>query len=133
VDLDEVVEHDARSQRSHVILWPLAESIAETRVALHVHPHRDVLTFRLGRTDVVARSFDALPLLFVIACDYDRSMTGSELKRKLKDAGCTFEKKTKHELIVYKGKATVMPRHPAKEIASGTLKAILKQLGIEKL
>jgi mRNA interferase HicA len=60
-------------------------------------------------------------------------MTGNELKRKLAKLGCTFEKNTKHEKVLFQGRATVMPRHPAKEVAFGTLKAILKQLGIEKL
>ena len=60
-------------------------------------------------------------------------MTASELKRKLARLGCKFEEKTRHLQIHYRGKTTVMPRHPSKEIATGTLKAILKQLGIEKL
>jgi hypothetical protein len=39
---------------------------------------------------------------------------------------------TKHLVVIYKGKATEMPRHPAKEIATGTYYAILKKLGIKE-
>ncbi len=60
-------------------------------------------------------------------------VTGNELKRKLTLIGCTFETGKKHLKIMYKGKASVMPRHLPKEIATGTLKAILKQLGINQL
>jgi mRNA interferase HicA len=69
----------------------------------------------------------------VYKCVYNRSVTASELKRKLRALGCTFEESTNHTAVILNSKRTVMPRHPAKEIKTGTLKAILKALGIEQL
>jgi mRNA interferase HicA len=58
--------------------------------------------------------------------------TASELRRKLKAAGCGFEEGKKHTVIFYQGKRSLMPRHPAKEIKRGTLRGILKQLGLQE-
>jgi mRNA interferase HicA len=60
-------------------------------------------------------------------------VTASELKRKLARLGCTFEQGTRHLVVIYKGKATEMPRHPAKEIKTGMVRGILKRLGIEEM
>ena len=60
-------------------------------------------------------------------------MTASELRRKLKDLGCEFTERKKHTKVTYRGRTSVMPRHPPAEIRTGTYKAILKQLGIERL
>ncbi|MEO5924929.1 MAG: type II toxin-antitoxin system HicA family toxin [Bryobacteraceae bacterium] len=60
-------------------------------------------------------------------------MTASELKRKLKALGCTFENATGHTRVVFEGRISFIPRHDNKEIRTGTLKAILKQLGIKNL
>jgi mRNA interferase HicA len=60
-------------------------------------------------------------------------VTASELKRKLARLGCTFQQGTRHTIVVYKGKAAEIPRHPAKEIKTGTVRGILKKLGIEEL
>jgi mRNA interferase HicA len=60
-------------------------------------------------------------------------MTASELKRKLAKAGCTFEDRTRHTRIFFEGRESIMPRHPSQEIKKGTLRAILKQLGIQTL
>jgi mRNA interferase HicA len=68
----------------------------------------------------------------VIKSDYRQDMTASELRRKLAKLGCTFEHGTKHLVVIYQGKATEMPRHPSKEIATGTYRAILKRLGIKE-
>jgi mRNA interferase HicA len=57
----------------------------------------------------------------------------SELKRKPADAGCTFVDGKKHLIILYKGNRSLMPRHPAKELKTGTVQGILKRLGIEEL
>jgi mRNA interferase HicA len=54
----------------------------------------------------------------------------SELKRKLESMGCTMEEGTKHWIVSYKGEKTTIPRHPSKEIRTGTLNGILKQLGL---
>jgi len=60
-------------------------------------------------------------------------VTASELRRKLARLGCTFEQGARHIVVVYRDKATVMPRHPAKELKTGTVRGILKKLGIEEL
>jgi mRNA interferase HicA len=59
-------------------------------------------------------------------------MTASELKRKLAKLGCTFEQGARHLVVIYKGSATEMPRHPSKEIKTGTYHRILKNLGIKE-
>ena len=59
-------------------------------------------------------------------------MTASELKRKPTKLGCTFEQGTKHLVVYYRGERTLMPRHPSKEIKTGTYRAILKILGIKE-
>jgi len=68
----------------------------------------------------------------VIRCDYYGEVTASELKRKLAKAGCTFTEATKHLVVYYRGKRAIMPRHPSKEIRTGTYRDILKQLGLEE-
>ena len=59
-------------------------------------------------------------------------MTASELKRWLKDQGCTFEDGTRHTIVRLGSKRSTLPRHPSKEVKTGTLKAILKDLGLRK-
>ena len=54
------------------------------------------------------------------------------MKRKLAKLGCTFEEGTKHLTVYYKGARTLMPRHPSKEIKTGTYHAILRKLGIKE-
>jgi mRNA interferase HicA len=61
-----------------------------------------------------------------------REMTASELKRKPAGLGCTFEQGTRHLVVYYKGKRTLMPRHPSQEIKAGTYHGILKRLGIRE-
>ena len=75
---------------------------------------------------------DDLPFDFVIIFDYCMGVTASELKRKPAKLGCTFEEGTKHLTVYYKSKRTLMPRHPSKEIKTGTYHAILKKLGIKE-
>jgi mRNA interferase HicA len=69
----------------------------------------------------------------VITFDYYGDVKASELKRKLAKAGCSFTEGTNHLVIHYKGNRSLMPRHPAKEIKTGTLQSILKKLGIKEL
>jgi mRNA interferase HicA len=64
---------------------------------------------------------------------YHRNMKASELRRKLANAGCTFVDGKKHLIIYYKDNRSLMPRHPAKEVKTGTVQGILKKLGIEEL
>lgn len=59
-------------------------------------------------------------------------MTASELKRWLKQRGCTFAEGTKHTIVFFENRRTMIPRHPSKELSSGTVRGILKQLGILK-
>jgi mRNA interferase HicA len=60
-------------------------------------------------------------------------MKASELRRKLANAGCTFTDSKKHVIIHYRGNRSLMPRHPAKEVKTGTVQGILRRLGIEEL
>jgi len=55
----------------------------------------------------------------------------SELRRWLKKQGCTFVEESRHTRIVLGSKRSRMPRHPAKEIKTGTLQSILKDLDLE--
>jgi mRNA interferase HicA len=56
----------------------------------------------------------------------------SELRRWLKSQGCTFEEGTRHTIVSFKGRLTTLPRHPSREIAMGTYKQILKDLGLKE-
>lgn len=59
-------------------------------------------------------------------------MTANELKRWLARQGCTFEEGTRHTKVMLGGCLSQLPRHPATEIRTGALRAILKQLGLKK-
>jgi len=59
-------------------------------------------------------------------------MKVSELKRRLARIGCTFEDGTRHAIVFYKGNRTLIPRHPNKEVKTGTYHGILRKLGIEE-
>jgi mRNA interferase HicA len=50
----------------------------------------------------------------------------SELRRWLRKQGCTFVEESRHTRIMLGSKISRMPRHPPKEIKTGTLKSILK-------
>ena len=55
----------------------------------------------------------------------------SELRRWLKKQGCAFVEESRHTRIVLGSKVSRMPRHPAKEIKTGTLQVILKDLDLK--
>jgi mRNA interferase HicA len=55
----------------------------------------------------------------------------SELRRWLKKNGCTFVDESRHTRIVLGAKISRMPRHPAKEIKTGTLQSILKDVDLK--
>jgi mRNA interferase HicA len=57
-------------------------------------------------------------------------MKASELKRKLEAIGCGIEEGTKHWIVYHGDRRTTIPRHPGREIKTGTYRRILKQLGI---
>jgi mRNA interferase HicA len=54
----------------------------------------------------------------------------SELRRWLRKRGCTLVEESRHTRIVLGLKVSRMPRHPAKEIKTGTLQSILKDLDL---
>jgi predicted RNA binding protein YcfA (HicA-like mRNA interferase family) len=58
-------------------------------------------------------------------------VTHSELKRMLRAAGCSFEEGKKHTIVRLGSRFSVMPRHATKEVPVGTLRAILKALGLK--
>ncbi len=58
-------------------------------------------------------------------------MTANELKRRLEKEGCRVEQGTKHWIVYYQGRRTTIPRHPGKEVKTGTYYSILKQLGMK--
>jgi mRNA interferase HicA len=59
-------------------------------------------------------------------------VTSAELKRWLDKQGCTFGTQSGSHLKVYlDNRQTVIPLHPAKEMKSGTVRAIKKALGLK--
>src|SRR5947208_2666406 len=75
----------------------------------------------------VRRPFDRLTINgYDLTC-----VKASELRRWLKKHGCTFVEESRHTRIILCLKISRMPRHPAKEIKSGTLASILKDLDLK--
>jgi len=61
-------------------------------------------------------------------------MTYSEFYRWLKKQGCIFETReggTSHLTVIYKGRKSTFPMHGSKEIGTGLVSAIKKQLGLK--
>ncbi|HDR1525729.1 TPA: type II toxin-antitoxin system HicA family toxin [Pasteurella multocida] len=58
-------------------------------------------------------------------------MKQSEFLRWLIDNGVTTEEGTKHIKLYYCGKQSTLPRHPSKELKTGLVNAVKKQLGIK--
>lgn len=61
-------------------------------------------------------------------------MKYTEFQRWLKKQGCTFHTReggTGHLIVKYKGKETSFPMHGSKEIGTGLVNAIKKQLGLK--
>ncbi len=56
---------------------------------------------------------------------------GERLRRWLRKQGCTFVEESRHTRIVLGSKISRMPRHPAREIKTGTLQSILKDLDLK--
>ena len=60
-------------------------------------------------------------------------MTSLELKRWLQKQGCTFGSQQGSHLKVYLGeKQTIVPMHGKKELGTGLVNAIKKDLGLKK-
>ncbi|MCW5982661.1 MAG: type II toxin-antitoxin system HicA family toxin [Bryobacteraceae bacterium] len=57
-------------------------------------------------------------------------MKVSEFRRWLAAQGCSFEEGTRHTKVFYKGKFTTLPRHPSKELKTGTMNSIKARLGL---
>jgi mRNA interferase HicA len=62
---------------------------------------------------------------------YHRMVKASELRRWLKKQGCSFVEESRHTRIVLGAKMSRIPRHPAKEIKTGTLQSIPKDLDLK--
>jgi mRNA interferase HicA len=60
-------------------------------------------------------------------------MTSTEFKRWLAKQGCAFQSgKGGHQKVELNGKHSVLPMHgSAKQLATGTVEAIKKQLGLK--
>ena len=61
-------------------------------------------------------------------------MTYREFQRWLKKQGCTFETResgTSHLIVRYKDKKVPFPMHGSKEIGSGLVQTVKKQLGLK--
>jgi putative UPF0395 protein plu4353 len=57
-------------------------------------------------------------------------MKQSEFLRWLIENGVKIEEGTKHTKLYYNGKQSTLPRHPGKELGTGLVCRIKKQLGI---
>ncbi|MGO4881715.1 MAG: type II toxin-antitoxin system HicA family toxin [Bryobacteraceae bacterium] len=58
-------------------------------------------------------------------------VTSNQLKRWLASQGCTFEEGAKHTKVFYKGSVTLLPRHGAREMKTGTVQGIKRKLGLK--
>jgi mRNA interferase HicA len=58
-------------------------------------------------------------------------MKVSEFKRWLAAQGAQFKEGSKHTKVYLGDKRSVLPRHPSKELPTGTVKAIKEQLGLD--
>ena len=67
----------------------------------------------------------------VITSDYSLDVKASEMKRKLERMGCSVTEGTKHWIVTYGRRQTTIPRHPGREIKTGTYYSILRDLGIK--
>jgi mRNA interferase HicA len=59
-------------------------------------------------------------------------MNTNELRRHLAKLGATFIEGSSHTKVTLNGRKSVIPRHGAKDLKTGTLRAILKQLGLKE-
>lgn len=58
-------------------------------------------------------------------------MKQSEFVRWLKQQGATFEEGGNHTKVKLNGKTSFLPRHPAKELGTGIVQAVKKQLNLK--
>jgi mRNA interferase HicA len=55
----------------------------------------------------------------------------SEFVKWLKQFGATFEESTNHTKVKLNGKTSFLPRHPSKEMKTGTVEGIKKHLNLK--
>jgi mRNA interferase HicA len=55
----------------------------------------------------------------------------SEFVRWLKQQGATFVEGGNHTKVILNGKTSFLPRHPAKELKTGLVEGVKKQLGLK--
>ena len=55
----------------------------------------------------------------------------SEFVRWLKQNGATFEEGANHTKVKLNGKTSFLPRHPAKELTTGLVQSVKKQLNLK--
>ena len=58
-------------------------------------------------------------------------MKQSEFVRWLKQFGATFEESTNHTKVKLNGRTSFLPRHPAKELKTGLVEGVKKQLNLK--
>ena len=58
-------------------------------------------------------------------------MKQSEFVKWLKSQGATFKQGTNHLNVYLNGKRSQVPRHPSKELKTGLVEGIKKQLGLK--
>ncbi|WP_183380175.1 MULTISPECIES: type II toxin-antitoxin system HicA family toxin [unclassified Herbaspirillum] len=58
-------------------------------------------------------------------------MKQSEFVRWLKQQGATFEEGTNHTKVRLNGKTSFLPRHPSKELKTGLVQGVKKQLNLK--
>ncbi len=63
--------------------------------------------------------------------DHGGIVRQSEFVRWLKERGATFEERTNHLRVYCNGKMSHLPRHPAKELKTGLVESVKKQLNLK--
>lgn len=58
-------------------------------------------------------------------------MKQSEFVRWLKQFGATFEEGANHTKVKLNGKTSYLPRHPSKELKTGLVEGVKKQLDLK--
>ena len=58
-------------------------------------------------------------------------MKQSEFVKWLKERGATFEERKNHLRVYYNGEMSHIPRHPAKELKTGMVEGVKKQLKLK--
>ncbi len=58
-------------------------------------------------------------------------MKVSEFKRWLQAQGATFIEGGRHTKVYLAGRQSSIPRHPSHEMLEGTMRAVLRQLGLK--